>query len=295
VLTEALLEGPVSTVNSDLTPMRIHEVALMHWCHRNFLVQDGYPVPVVFSKPMDAYGSFQTLWKADNNPFAYLLEARDTQGRPLYEPFPEPCRLPLISINRRRQTFRTTGNFSIHRQRKVSWPTVIDPDTKTIYREDLGNVRVRNRPMGISFHLDVSFWCLRPDTQAVFIQRVWNCFWRSGGKPQLWMPVAYPTDGKLQVHVELEGDINDSTTDDPGQEQVKYQTSFSVRIDGWQVDMRDTVLPALWIEIIRGNIVFPELIERVFQIENDMRPDETNPDLDTRAGIPPHRPKTPPI
>ena len=77
---------PVTRRHSDdlhLTAMRVHEVALQAWCYRHFYVAEGYPVPVVFAWPMDAFGEFNKLWQSQNsNPFAYLLNLKDSEGRP---------------------------------------------------------------------------------------------------------------------------------------------------------------------------------------------------------------------
>lgn len=283
-IREPIIDGPESTPNSMITPMRIHEMAIMNWCNSHFFVRDGYPVPVIFSKPMDAFSHFQDLWKSSENPFRYLLDVKDEKGTPLYEPYPSPPRYPLISVNRRRESFRPSGNFSTHRQRTVSWPTVSDGTD----RQDLGSVRVRNRPMGINFHLDVSFWCLRPDTQALFMQRVWGCFWRSGGAPQTWIPVSFPTEeGTIQVRMVMEGDLTDATPDDPGVEQVKYQTSFGLRIEGWQVDMRDLVLPTLWKVMTNVNYeVSPGVLATVYSKTEDLRDSCSNPNILTRESSP---------
>lgn len=270
--------------------MRVHELALQRWCNTHFFVREGYPVPVVFSKPMDAFGHFTEIWKSGENPFQYLLDIKDEKGTPLYEPYPSPPRYPLISINRRRQSYRPAGNFSIHRRRTVSWPTV----SNDVDREDLGSVRVRNRPMGVNFHFDITFWCLRPDTQALFFQKAWHCFWRSGGVPQTWVPTLYPTEeGMLNVRMALEGDISDGTPDDPVQDQVKYQTNMAVRIEGWHMDMRDEVLPAFWTLITNFNLmvgdgeVNPYQLQTVYAQSIDLRSQCENPNILTRVTNPP--------
>ena len=279
---EALIDGPESAVDSNLSSMRLHELALKWWCHTHFLVTSGYPVPVVFSKPMDAYSHFTQLWSKAENPFSYLLDAKDKDGRPLYQPYPEPARLPLISINRKRQSFRNYGTFSTRRRRYISWPTV-SSDVKT---NDLASARVRNRPMGINFHLDVSHWCLRPDTQALFMQRVWNCFWRSGGAPQTWILVRFPTEERdLMVRMALESDVVDATSDEPGQEQVKYCTSFSVKIEGWQVDMRDLVVPTLWhlkTNLSADSVDF-ETLSAMYSVTEDLRNNVEDPTCPART------------
>ena len=72
------------------TSMRYHELALQRWLNRVFQVREGYAIPVVFTSPMDAFSQFRQLWSRDNNPFNYLLDLKDANGTPLYEPFPSP-------------------------------------------------------------------------------------------------------------------------------------------------------------------------------------------------------------
>lgn len=287
MIAPPIITGPGVTVDFNLTPMRIHELAIQWWCHNHFFVRDGYPVPVIFSKPMDAFADFKAQWgKGQENPYAYLLDPKlvDKEGTPLYEPYPSPARYPLISITRRRQAYRNYGTFSIHRARHISWPTT----SKDVHRQDLGNVRVRNRPLGVNFHLDISFFCLRPDTQALFMQNVWACFWRNGAQPQTWIRAAYPTEeGKLMVRMCLESDLNDATEEDRGGKQIIYQTTFSVRVEGYQMDLANRIVPALW-EITKNlnAVLSPTQLETIMSVTEDLRDVEENAILDQRPGIP---------
>jgi len=279
-----IITGPGVTPDFNLTPMRIHELALQWWCHTHFFVADGYPVPVVFAKPMDAFADFKQQWSNPDNPYLYLLKAKNKNGSPLYEPYPSPARYPLISITRRRQSYRNYGTFSTHRARHISWPTV----SNDVVKQDLGNVRVRNRPIGLNFHLDVTYWCLRPDTQALFMQRVWACFWRNGAQPQTWIRAKYPTEENVMlIRLCLESDVSDATEDDRGSQQIRYQTTFSVRVEGYQVDMQDLVLPALWQVTTNLNaVVAPDTLEQLMTSTVDLRDIDENPVIDNRAGIP---------
>ena len=95
----------------------------------------------------------------------------------------------------------------------------------------------------------------------------------------------------MQVRMALEGDVTDATPNDPGQEQVKFQTSFGVRVEGWQMDMRDLVLPAFWLEIIRVNAeVSPGVLENLYTRTFDLRDECQNPNILTRDGIPAAKP-----
>ena len=100
-----------------ISPMRVHEVALQRWLYDNFFVMAGYPIPVVFSTPMDAFAEFQRLWqgKGEKNPFKFLLDAKDVNGNALYEPYPANIRYPLISVSRTGFVYRTTQSYGIHR------------------------------------------------------------------------------------------------------------------------------------------------------------------------------------
>lgn len=276
------MTGPVSTPNSDLTPMRLHEVAMQWWCHQHFFVRDGFPTPVIFSKPMDAYMHYEEMWAKEQNPYDYLRKAKNENGELLY-PWPAPARFPLIVINRKRQSFRPYGNFSTSKNRHVSWPTVSD----NVNRNDLGSVRVRNRPIGLNFHFDIVHYCLRPDTQALFIQNVWNCFWRSGGTPQTWIKVVYPDDlGAQMVRMTLDSEITDTTLDDPGLQQSKCVTSFSVHVEGWQVDMADKVYPALWHNVVNAYAVDIGQLRLIYTKQTDLRDEPPKSVIVTRDGVP---------
>ena len=103
--------------------MRYHELALQRWLNKIFLLRWGVPVPVVFTSPMDAFSLFSQLWSEANNPFQYLLNIKDEKGAPLYQPYPQPVRYPVISVYRKGWKYRQYQNFSIHRMRWINWPS----------------------------------------------------------------------------------------------------------------------------------------------------------------------------
>ena len=72
-----------SRQDPELTGMRVHELALARWLHQNFQTRPGYPTPVVFATPMDAFAEFDRLFASANNPFAYLL--KDVNGKKIGE------------------------------------------------------------------------------------------------------------------------------------------------------------------------------------------------------------------
>src|SRR5215831_4071325 len=116
----------VRTGSLQSTSMRYHELWLQRWLNAKFVVRWGVPCPVVFSTPLDAYSLFTRLWADSNNPFKYLLDAKDENGTPLYEPYPSPVRYPLISVMRKGVKLRPYQNFSVHRWQHVNWPTISD-------------------------------------------------------------------------------------------------------------------------------------------------------------------------
>ena len=150
----------------EATSMRYHELNLQRWLSSRFFVREGYGVPVVFSTPMDAASHFKQLWSDENNPFKYLLELKDAEGTPLYEPHPSPIRYPLISVMRRGIRYRPYQNFSIHSWRHINWPTVSDPGEPGpgteqqgvgLVKCDLGNVTTSRMPLDFYYCFQIYF------------------------------------------------------------------------------------------------------------------------------------------
>lgn len=266
----------------DFTGMRVHELALQSWLYRTFQVREGYPVPVVFSTPMDAFGHFKNLWADDKNPFKYLLDAKDETGKPLYEPHPSPVRYPLISVYRRGWKFRTQQNFSIHRY-KLTWPTVA-PD---VTRCQLGNAQVSRMPMAWDYRFQIDHFCMRPDTQAGFVEKLMWEFWRTGGTAQTWIPVAYPGWGYRLARLYLEGDSIESTTPEepPDEKNVEFRTTLNITVEGFAVDLDWRTVPALWTLVLRGGSpLSPESLFELYRV--DLRVGGENPTLAYREDVP---------
>lgn len=280
------------------TSMRYHELALQSWLNKLFIVREGYPIPVVFTNPMDAFSHFQNLWADENNPFKYLLDAKDENGAPLYQPHPAPVRYPIISVHRKNWRYRTYQNFSQHRFRHINWPTVSDtglpiegvPNVGTGLRKiDLGNVTTSRMPMAWDFRFQVDHFCLRPDTQAFYIEQLMDTFWRTGGTPQTWIQVAYPGWGKKLVRLFIEGDVESLTPEEPEEgKNVEYRTSYTVVVEGFDVDLRYKIYPAFWTLIFgSGRELPPTLVNDAIQGVYDERIQNANPTLDSRPSVPP--------
>lgn len=267
--------------------MRYHELALQRWLNKIFLLRWGVPVPVVFTTPMDAFSLFSKLWSEANNPFAYLLDVKDECGNPVYQPHPQPVRYPIISVYRKGWKFRNYQNFSIHRMRWINYPTVSDAaelyDAGThqqgtdLTRCNLGEVTTSRFPMAFDYRFQIDHFCNRPDTQAFFTSQIFREFWRTGG-PQLqtWLKVSYPGFGDKLVRLYIDGDIENLTPEEPEQDKnVEFRTSFTVVIEGYDIDLNYKIYPALWKLILREGSAPPEALNSAFEFTGtvDLRED----------------------
>lgn len=281
---------PAESSAAHLTGARWHELALQAWCYERFVVREGYPIPVVFSSPMDALSHFRDLWAAENNPFKFLLDLKDDNGTPLFEPHPGNVRYPLISIHRKNFSFRTQQNMSYHKNRKVNWPTISDDITA----KDLGTVKTRKRVMAWNFNYQIDHFCMRPDTQAIFMELLMRRFWRSGGSPQTWLVVNYPDWGKQYVRMYMpDGNVENMTPPEPEEgNSAQYRTSFNVTIEGYVPDIHPREVPTFWDLIIGTNPLPPEDLNKVMTtdivIEDvDVRDQDTSFVFDGRTNVPP--------
>lgn len=279
--------------------MRYHELWLQRWFYSRFFVHDsGAPCPLIFSTPMDAFSLFSKLWADEANPFAYLLNLKDDAGTPLYEPHPSPVRYPLISVMRRGIKLRPYQNFSTHRWRHVNWPTVSDteeiPGKEQIGNElthcDLGNVTVSRMPMAFDYKFQVDHYCLRPDTQARYIEKLLNQFWRTGGGVlQTWMDIEYPGWGTQYIRIYVDGEIDQSAPDDATVQDhtVEHRTTFTLVVEGFSIDVAYETHPALWKLILTSARL--EDLDRLLMptVTVDLRTEAgTNLVLDERPDIP---------
>jgi hypothetical protein len=228
--------------------MRIHELALQRFLNKHFSIVEGYPIPVLFTKPMDAFDTFQTIWQDPNNPFNYLLNAKDSKGTPLYLPFPAPVRLPMITVNRSNWTFAAKRNFGL-----FDWTVATHRDTATSKQQCM--------PVGWDYHLQVDHYCSRPDTQAYFIAQLQRVLQRSGGVPCIWIPCLYPTIGKQLIKIYLDGDITDSTEEESTDKNFKiYRTTLRFTVEGYWVDADIGNVPLLLKMVLTARAISPTVI-----------------------------------
>jgi hypothetical protein len=272
-----------------VTDMRVHELALQRWLNQNFYVTEGYPVPVVFTAPMDAFAHFQNLWARDNNPFTYLLAAKDSAGTPLYEPHPSPARYPIISVHRRGWRPRVGQNYSTHSWRHLGWPTIVS--SGTVVRQDLANVLVSRMPQAWDFMFQVDFFCLRPDTLAIFVAHMMRKLYRTGGAtPQTWLAVAHPFYGSMLSRMYLDGDITNLTPDEPNNDvNVEHRISLSFVVEGWVPDINIQEVPVVWGVVFNERAeISPDSLETVYTQLVDLHNHENavNPVMATRPNVP---------
>lgn len=277
--TNAVQAGALDSVSS-----RYHDLWLRRWLYSLFFVREGFPVPVVFASPSDAFSQFQTLWSLDKNPFRYLLELKDANGTPLYEPHPSPVRYPLISVYKKSTKYRTWQNFSYHRWRHINWPTV----ASDVHKCDLGNVTTSQMPMAWDFTYQIDYYSMRPDSQAFWIEKLMWEMYRTGGVPQTWICVQYPGWGPQMVRLRLEGDLQNNTPEAPPEgEHTEYRTTIQVVLEGFSVDLDYRVYPALWELIFRDSSAVTDPAEAYTILASaDLRYQDNNVTLDSRSNVP---------
>jgi hypothetical protein len=276
----------VKTGSLGATSMRYHELALQRWLNRLFIVREGYPVPVVFATPMDAFSQFTRLWSAANNPFQYLLNAVDDDGTPLYQPYPAPVRYPLLSVYRKGFKYRSYQNFSIHKYRHINWPTISDD----VGRCELGNVTTSKMPMAWDYRFQLDFFCNRPDTQAFFVEKLMREMYKTGGTPQTWMLCKYPAWGNQLIRVYIDGDIENTTPEEPEADaNVEFRTTVNIVVEGFSLDLDFKIEPAFWYLIFGTGSVDPITLERAFEPirEDDVRIRDNNVTMLARENVPP--------
>lgn len=258
------------------TGMRYHELALQRWLNKVFTLRWGVPMPVIFSSPMDAFSEFSKLWQASDSAYRYLLDVKDDAGNPVYLPYPSPVRYPIISVYRRNYKLRQYQNFSINRMRHIAWPTVSDNAPFThgkvqqghdLRQGDLGEVITARYPLAMDYRFQIDFFCNRPDTQAFFLTQLFREFWRTGGPTmQTWADVAYPLLGGKLVRLYIDGEVENMTPEVPEEgKNVEFRVSFTIVMEGFEVDVQYEIHPTLWELVIRNAAaVNPQYLSTVF-------------------------------
>lgn len=274
-----------------VSPTRIHEIALQAWL-RNFQVAEGYPVPVVFATPMTAFSEYTRLWDSESNPFRYLTQLKDADGKPLY-PYPAPVRLPLINIKPLPFRQRPAQSFSIHRMRRQFYWTV----NEDVLQSDLGNVAQSMMPSAWDFRYQLDHFCKRPDTQAQFVSTLMKQFHiMTGGGSYTWIPVAYPGwfSGHAYCRLALDGDIEATQEEDQQDRTYIFRTTISLNLEGYVPDLDIRTVPALWFLTERLGSATPEELEGVYpgylSRTEDLREHNENRVFTSLEDLPPESP-----
>lgn len=247
-------------IDTSITGMRVHELAIQNYLYKHFVVAEGYPVPVVFASPMDAYAAANTLWQAkeeENNPFQYLRALKDENGKAAY-PYPDNIRYPIISVKRMGWTPDIQRSWGIHKWRKAWYPSIVGElqeketiieSSGTIVQHDLAHVAQVRMPTGWNYKFQIDHFCKYPETQAWFVDSVMRSFPFAGGSMQTWIPVMYPTfyGAELRaIRLYLEGNIETPSLFEPEDGQVEFRTSFNIVLEGYSPDRDVELHPVLW-------------------------------------------------
>ena len=172
-----------------------------------------------------------------------------------------------------------------------AWATDVDNPTKN----DLAYLVQRQRPMAWDFKYQIDFLCLRPDTQAYFVECLMGEFWRSGGpEPQTWIYVPYPDwFATKYIRVKLVGQPQNMTQEAPqGNNITEFRTSITVVVEGYKLDSEYDLVPAFWKMRFNGTApLSPQDLAWVFGgTALDLRSLEENAVLNSRSPLPPNGP-----
>lgn len=271
--------------------MRVHALALNRWFQKNFSVSAGYAVPVIFATPMDAFSKFNLLWSSDRNPFAYLNNVNSPHVDPANPKF------PLISVNFKSMALRRAQNYGSRTLRRIDWRTVSNL-ADGLTKSNLGTVTSARYPQAWDYQYQIDMWAMRPDTQAILIEQLVECFKIGGGDAQTFVPVAYPGYiGLMNVRCYLSGDIQDTTEKDPNDSAMRYRTTFNLVLEGWRPDLDLSFVPTLWYAVFGQDAVNPQDLSNFYDIHygmgygEDLRTTLMNPVFNERDNLPPDSPQ----
>jgi hypothetical protein len=282
---DALPPQPVhDRFDKHVSGMRIHEIAVQRWLNKRFIHQAGFPMAVIFSKPMSAFADFRKEWSDTSGPYAYLTQAKDKEGKPLFQPYPGPVPYPLISVNRSGWSFAPQRNFGSQWYRHAGW---VDP-SKDMTKFKLAVVREQRMPQAWDYHFQIDHYCLRADQQAHFIQELQLGFFPSAAAPNTWIKAVYPDIfGKRLIRVVLDGDITDNTEVEPQEGYRVYRTTINLLIEGWTFEPDFTYVNAFWKQIDQVVAINPAKILAVYEGPADQRPTEENGIFNNAPNMPP--------
>lgn len=270
--------------NHHLSGMRVHELALLNFLNRTFLVTEGYPVPVVFATPTDAFSKFKDLFGRTDGPFSYILDLVQADGAE-HRPHIGEVFYPLISVERKSWAPRIEQSYGLRRFRPAYYVSV----SGSVTRRELANTVGSYMPTGWNYTWNIEHYCRTPETHAIFIEKLMRAFRWSGGSAQTWIPIVFPGfyghDHKL-VRLYLSGDIQDLS--EPTDQNInEFRTGFTLVMEGYNIDQSREVVPALWTKVTRfQDAVDPNDVQTIFSISEDLRDTGTNVVFNERTNLP---------
>jgi hypothetical protein len=278
------VEIPGNLQEVSLSAVRLHGFALRRWFYRNFLLREGFPIPVVYAVPMDAFAEFRRLW-TDTNSLDYL---KSTNAQALGV-WPQNIVTPLISFVFTGDKYRPDLTASTRVNRTYAWVTAGNPAKTSI--NQLGNVQQVRYSQAAEFNFQVDFWCQKPETQAIFYEQLAQAFRvSSAGTRQTWVTVPYPvTHGTQNVRLIQTSDTSNLTESQSAPEGniVMYHTSFTVSIEGYYPDRTSFIVPTAWymgLSITQNN---PSPLElTTLYLLNSGNLAQQNPVLALRSNLP---------
>jgi hypothetical protein len=286
----------------ECTSMRIHELALQRWLNKAFVFKEGYPVPVVFATPRDAHSEFSRLWKQPSNPFHYLTQLKDANGKPVYQPHPSNVIYPLIGVTRLNWRLRPNQSYGIHMNRRAYYPTVQGNGTVgqvigngSVTRDDLAWTASLTMPVGWDFRFQIDHYCNHPQTQSTFVNQLQRKLRSAGSAAQVWIVAKYPFPHQRQyLRMYLESDIDNVSNDAVNDANQEIRTSFTVCIEGYWMDYVTEFNPVVWeIALAKEKTpVPPDLLDRFFDFNDiyagvdNIRVGQDNPAINSRDGLP---------
>lgn len=271
--------------NANLSAVRLHGYALRRWFYRNFLLREGFPVPVVYAVPMDAFAEFKRLWTTTNS-YDYLKTAAAQANV-----WPQNVVTPLISFSFTGDHYRPDLSSNSRVNRTYAWLSA--GSSTTITRNFLGNVQQVRYSQGADFNFQVDFWCQRPDVQSAFFEQFAQAFRvSSAGERQTWITVPYPvTHGTQTVRLRITSDLSNTneTSAAPDSGIVLYHTTFTVSIEGYYADRSSIIVPALWFASFSYDNPAPTSLDAFYSLNTvDLRlSGAVNPTMALRSHLPP--------
>lgn len=217
----------------ELTSVRMHSLAMWRWLYSAFpLPKIGLPTPVVFARPMDAYGELDKIRLMSNGPLEYL-------NKPGV--WPASGRVPLISFNLLNLAYRPIHSFNLGVNRHAGWPSV---GTLTNI-DQLSNISAIRYPTAWDYNFQVDFWTYQPDDAARYAEQLHDQLKvTSAGQPSVWIKCIYPGGPQL-VKSYMSGNLDFPS--DSGDDRIQtYRLSFNLVMEGWRHDQTVITTPTLW-------------------------------------------------